>query len=281
MRTVAVGRFSLVLEARDERLEGPLAAAFDGFTAALGGESRPLGLEVSLGLAPTEGLPEQPRLALGPDGLLHDDSEGWALTLDPQQGRGVARLRLWREDAALLRLQLESLARVAVATAAPYAGGLLVHGAALIAPAGERALLFVGASGAGKTTLARRLPAWTVLADDTVWLGRAAGAWEVAGTPFAGKERLPRSGQRAPLAAVVVLAPRLPLALEVLGPAAAFGALVGRVMGFAPGTAGAALTWDLLAELVAARPVLRLASRLEDDVDAPLRGLASAREYVC
>lgn len=69
----------------------------------------------------------------------------------------------------------------------------------------ERGLLFIGESGAGKTTLSTLLPEATVLSDDQVALLCADAGLRVASTPFVGmfgKVIPPRS---APLRAIVAL----------------------------------------------------------------------------
>lgn len=266
--TWAVGGLALHVRVTDARLVEPLSGAFAGYEPDPDGEARAdVEVVVGLGALPERGLPELPRLALA-DGRLVDRSEGWDLTIDPGGRIAHAELRLWRHDPALWRVQLEGLVRVVAASSAPLVDGALVHGCALAAsPAG--AVLFLGASGAGKTTMTRRLPGWTTLADDCAWIERRDGRFYVAGAPFSGKERLPRSGRAHPLLGVVALAPRLDLALAPLPAAQAFFELTSRALWFAPGSPRAAELWALLGAVVDQVPVQRLASSLDDDV-APL-----------
>ncbi len=67
-------------------------------------------------------------------------------------------------------------------------GGLLLHGAG--AEIGGRGCVFLGRSGAGKTTLVRQfagLPLTTVLSDDRVILRPAARGFDAHGTPWPGE----------------------------------------------------------------------------------------------
>jgi len=79
--------------------------------------------------------------------------------------------------------------------------GLLLHAAA------RRGAVFVGNSGAGKTTLfrvlRRRFPSgW--LSDDRVILRRALGRWRVFGTPWHGTDRIAAQGS-SPLSTLFLL----------------------------------------------------------------------------
>ena len=161
------------------------------------------------------------------------------------------------------------LARVAAASALPRRGGLLLHGCAMVPPGAAEATVFVGASGEGKTTMTRRLAGWRVLADDTVvvWSDEEAGGFRVAGTPFAGKERLPRDGRSVPLARLVLLAPGAAAAsFEEVRRGDAFRAVTARVMCFADRGPLVERTLQVTDRLVGVVGVWRLASSLEHDV---------------
>jgi hypothetical protein len=161
----------------------------------------------------------------------------------------------------------------AASVAAVQADALLMHACAMVSPRGE-ASLFLGASGDGKTTMTRRLPGWTALADDSVLLEvpeDEEGAW-VRGTPFAGSERLPRRGERHPLTRIVILEPGAPsLSLTPLRSSERFTAILQRI--FCPLTGGPvpARVVELAARLCGRVPGARLASNLDHDV-APVLG---------
>ena len=175
------------------------------------------------------------------------------------------RVRVGREVGSLFP---KFLLRLATAVAVIEAESLLVHGCAMVDPEG-RAFLFLGASGDGKTTMTRRLPGWSVLADDTVLLSSRAEdkAVLVAGTPFAGSENLPRQGDAYPLCRSVVLVPgAAEFSLSGLSRAEGFQALMKRA--FCPFATGPipgqiASMASVFSERV---PMLRMASSLTHDL---------------
>ena len=84
-------------------------------------------------------------------------------------------------------------------------GGFLMHAASALR--NGRAFLFAGASGAGKTTIARLAPRDVrLLTDEISYVRVEDGGFHACGTPFAGE--IARSGEnlRAPLAAIYLLA---------------------------------------------------------------------------
>ena len=88
------------------------------------------------------------------------------------------------------------------------------------------AVLFVGQSGAGKTTLAMALPPGEVLSDDQVALRLGAGV-TLASTPFVGVLGRTVAPCEGPLRAIVVLDHERRGQLRPLDPSARLGALLG------------------------------------------------------
>jgi len=257
--------------------EAPWDAALDagcvGFTSCEPAtETATFVLEVVLRSGPPpSGTRALPRFTPDADGVLHDRSEAWDATLavtEPARARAELALRLRRTEPHVRRELALAALRCTLATVAPLlpgGGGLLVHGAALATEGG--ALVFVGASGQGKTTMTRRLAGWRVLADDAALVNVTDDGALVAGTPLRGKEGLPRDGHPAPLRGIVVLDKgAAELALTALSPAEATAALVPRVFWYAAAPELEARVLDTIASLVLRVPCWRLSSSLAHDV---------------
>ncbi len=240
------------------------------------------------------GRTDRPRLAEAPDrpvfratagdSVLRDQSHAWdaELGLGPRRLdasfalRDVPLLRDHPFEQAFMRELVSSALRVTLGSAAPLADALLVHGAALVEPASGMAVLFLGPSGAGKTTMARRLPGWQVLADDTVWLARGDGGWVVSGTPLRGKEGNPRSGTPVAVSAVATLVPAAPaLSVTPLTEADAMRELLARIFWCVADARLEAQLVDVAHAVVATLPSVRLMSSLAHDVAPAARELAS------
>jgi hypothetical protein len=133
--------------------------------------------------------------------------------------------------------------------------GAEIHGCGVTDGSG-RGLLFVGQSGAGKTTMARLwegVPGITVLSDDRVILRRVGGGFAMYGTPWHGEAALAESAS-ATLAGVFFLEHAAANALLPLRGAAAATRLF--ACGFPPffDRAGLDFTLDFLGDLVAEVP---------------------------
>jgi len=148
----------------------------------------------SLTLEVRDALGEPPP---GEAGLRRRSSERWTLatgfaeaTVDLARREGAARLAAERAELAALSV-LRALAVLRVLGA----GGLVLHAsAALLA---GRAHVFIGSSGAGKSTALRCLPGATVLAEDMVLLAPEpdSPAWRALGGPAWGAVRAPVPGE--------------------------------------------------------------------------------------
>lgn len=200
-----------------------------------------------------------------------DDSEAWAAELEGFAS-GAPRARFHVRPAVtgehLWGNVTRMVLRAVAATAAVRAHALLLHGCALVDPASGGAVLFVGASGQGKTTMARRLPGWTCLADDTVVVDLQPGAPpRVAGSPFPGKEALPRRGEPHRLERILVLEPGAEeLAVTPLTAAQSFEALIARTFWYVGDGPLVTLVLDEVQALADRVPVARLASGLGHDL---------------
>ncbi|MFO0749854.1 MAG: hypothetical protein U1F43_29915 [Myxococcota bacterium] len=241
-----------------------LADLLDGFDAGppRGAHAR-ADLELELGSA--ERPPDGPRAPsfTSRDGALVDRCEAWHAAIADGAGPVAASFQLYdgRPEAAVRRELVAAALRATLGLAAPRFGALLVHASALATASG--ALVFLGPSGEGKSTLARRLRGWSLLADDASLITPELAC----GTPLRGKEGLPRSGHPHPLRGLVFLekgAPRL--SFQPMSPAAATHALLRRVFWYARSPLHEAQLLDVVARVCEAVPAWRLASSLEHDV---------------
>jgi hypothetical protein len=123
---------------------------------------------------------------------------------------------------------VEYFVRVIYALLAFRAGGLLFHAAGIVRD--NRGYLFFGASGSGKTTVARLSPTDLVLNDDLVLLLPKDQRWIVHATPFWNPTQVqPGGNQHAPVAALLRLVQAPTVALEPMGAGQALAEVIANV----------------------------------------------------
>ncbi len=221
------------------------------------------------------GLPRVPHFRRATGAGLCDSSEGWEAEIVETDeiccNFGLVDVEAFGATVAptLRRLNVAAALRVSLGLAAPMVDGLLLHAAGLVSDGG--ALVFLGASGQGKSTMESRLAGWSLLADDAVLVWREAGRWHATGTMLPGKERAPRMVGRVPLAGLVMLEKgAVELELEPLSAAAALASVMPRVLFHAdPDERVLSLALGLAAET----PAYVLRSGLEHEVASMLREL--------
>jgi hypothetical protein len=141
-------------------------------------------------------------------------------------------------------------------------GGFLVHAASSVR--NQRAFLFAGVSGAGKTTISRLAPPDVTLLTDEISYVRTAtepvnGHPYVAfGTPFAGELAQIGENLRAPVAGVYLLAKGPENHMEAVGEAAAARALLRNILFFAQDADLVRLVFQSALDFVRRVPVSRL-----------------------
>jgi hypothetical protein len=181
--------------------------------------------------------------------------------LNPRTGRGSVR-----QNAN--PYSLDSVLRILHSLIVAGRGGFLLHAASAICRApnasfsasfNDRAYLFSGVSGAGKTTMTRLAPAdITLLTDEISYLRPSADGYSAFGTPFAGE--LAKAGENctAPVAALFFLEQGPENRVDELSPAEAVRRLMRNILFFAEDQA---LVEKLLAtacDFVARVPIRRL-----------------------
>jgi hypothetical protein len=136
-------------------------------------------------------------------------------------------------------------------------GGFLLHAASAVR--NERAFIFSGLSGAGKTTISRLAPPdVTLLTDEVSYLRHTGDGYRAFGTPFAGE--LARVGENvaAPVAAVYLLAKGADNRIDPVPSAEAAQLLLRNVLFFAEEPQLVRRVFAAACEFVARVPVHRL-----------------------
>ncbi|MFT7583034.1 MAG: hypothetical protein ACI9MR_004720 [Myxococcota bacterium] len=274
-----LGALHLEASAEHPKLSGPLESACSAFSGSTDQMVASVILTVSMDMSGARKHNDRtPDFALstGSDGALADSSEAWEATLRPVASDGDTphhytadvHFRDLSDEPVVWQRAVEGALRVLVATLAPVAGALLLHGAALVPKGdGAGATVFLGASGAGKTTMTQRLPTWSRLSDDTVWVAKESGAWVVRGTPFRGKEGLARNGRAVALERIIFLTPHAEnLRLTEVGVGEGYFALLQRLLWFCAEKSRTEDVCGRLAAITSDVPLQRLASSLDHDV---------------
>lgn len=170
--------------------------------------------------------------------------------LDPHARRG--RIRQSANP-----YSIDTLLRIVHTLALAPEGGLLMHAASVVR--GGEALVFTGASGAGKTTLSRLAPPGTaVLTDEVSYLRRDGAGYSAHGTPFAGELARPGENTRAPLAAIYLLHHAAENRVEPVAAAVAARAILSNVLFFAEDPVLVKAVFAAALELAERVPVRRL-----------------------
>jgi hypothetical protein len=147
-----------------------------------------------------------------------DSARGFPVYLESPANAPAASSRFsYQLDDALLCLEkdaahfrgvrheyaLDSLLRILLTQLLLPHNGLLSHAATILHDG--CAYVFMGRSGAGKSTVASLSPPGNVLTDEISLLRRDAENWFAYGTPFWGEFRADGANRRAPLAAIFSL----------------------------------------------------------------------------
>ncbi|RCK75725.1 MAG: hypothetical protein ANABAC_1016 [Anaerolineae bacterium] len=189
--SIKVGPFSIGLTTDDEKFCARLAGFYQEFLT----EQEPI-LTIQTKISQEKGeIPALP--TINPDKIVFD-APGYRGELN------------WFEKSAFLELGgkealvgCDYFLRVTVAVVAYHAGGILFHAAGVEREG--KAYLFIGHSGAGKTTTARNSPPGSVLNDDLLILYPSADGWVAYATPFYNPTQVrPRPGS-APIQKILYL----------------------------------------------------------------------------
>ncbi|MFO0606545.1 MAG: hypothetical protein U0324_25460 [Polyangiales bacterium] len=261
-------------------IDGPCApdhveARFGAYRAPAGPDAIELRVRLVDGWRP----PRPPSVPYpGAEGTLRDDGSVYFLREtdallwrpDARRAEGERVGGLSTRPAVVDATPLDTPLRLILSHELPARGGLLVHAAGYGDPRG--AVVFMAATGGGKTTTTRKLPHDRVLSDDQVALRREEGTWWAYALPFVGEYARATAPQRRPLRAIALLEKAPSLSLTRVAPGEALARVLRCTVRFVRGGDASALL-SLAADLTAATPVWRLALAKDDPVDGALEAL--------
>ena len=220
---IAIGGVTVRVQTADPAFAEMLEARYAGFTAA----SETADYEFDVELAPV-GRPvsADSDLSVRRIGRLWEIERGdFHATCDPDSRR--VRIRQSANP-----YSLDSVLRIVHTLALAERGGFLLHAASAIRD--DRAFVFAGVSGAGKTTMTRLAPAdATLLTDEISYVRYDDGAYWAYGTPFAGELAKVGENVKAPIAAIYLLAQGPEHRVDEIPRAEALRALMRDVLFFA------------------------------------------------
>ena len=125
---------------------------------------------------------------------------------------------------------LDSLTRILLSVLLAPECGFLLHAATVLR--NQRAYVFTGKSGAGKSTVAGLSPAGSVLTDEISLLKFVDGEWHAFGTPFWGEFRAAGANVHAPIAGIYFLNQALTDRVEAISARTAVRALLPNTLFF-------------------------------------------------
>ena len=155
---------------------------------------------------------------------------------------------------------LDSLLRILLSFVLLPRRGFLLHAASVVRDG--RAYVFVGRSGAGKSTVASLSPPGSVLTDEISLLRFSDGHWHAHGTPFWGEFRAAGMNQRYPVAGIYLLSQDQKDRIEPLSTKDIVKALLPCVLFFTSRKAAHEVLFQMLLYLAKQIPCYRLSFRL-------------------
>jgi hypothetical protein len=154
---------------------------------------------------------------------------------------------------------LDSLLRILLSWILLRHAGFLLHAAKVVR--NGRAYVFMGRSGAGKSTVAALSPAGSVWTDEISLLRREKGEWRAYGTPFWGEFRAAGSNSSAPVAGIFGLGQARENRVEALGPVGLLRNILPNVLFFSGDAAANQHLLEILGRAVKEIPGYNLAFR--------------------
>lgn len=219
---VVIGGRGIQIAVNDPVLESVLRAQYAGFIEPDGHDS--IRLRVDVG--PPLGVdPEADIQVRRERGRWLIDRGDFHASYDPSARAAII-------DRTTGPYGIDSVIRIIHSLVLAEEQGILLHAASVIR--GDRAFVFAGPSGVGKTTISRLARGDDhLLTDEISYLRRSSGTWTAFGTPFAGELARPGQNRQAPVAAIFLLHHGEENRLTALARAAATRAILRNVLFFA------------------------------------------------
>ena len=190
------------------------------------------------------------------DDKISFQGQGYSGWIDLKDGEGFLELH-----SAYPVEEIDYFLRIAFAWLIFKSGGMLFHAAGVRHL--ERAFVFFGPSGAGKTTVAQLSADYEVMNDDLLMLQFHNGKWWATSTPFTNPSQVAPAPGTAPLVGLYRLVQDQEVSLESMPAAEATAAVLSCVPLIAAVPAFAMELISRCSSLVRAMPVYRLHFRKE------------------
>jgi hypothetical protein len=245
---VEIGGMPILFRTRDSSFRELLASRYTGFMSSL--PNPKFEFEVELVAPSAEMESEDDAQVQMQDGLWHLRRGDFRAQWDPRDGRGHIRQ-------SSNPYSIDSVLRIVHTLILAREGGFLLHAASAIRD--DRAFLFSGISGAGKTTISRLAPSDVILLTDEVsYVRREATGYHACGTPFAGELARVGANCSAPVATLFLLEKGSENKIEVVSSAEAVRCLLRNILFFAEDAELVGMIFRSACDFVDRVPVRRL-----------------------
>jgi hypothetical protein len=245
---VEIGGMPILFRTRDSSFRELLASRYTGFMSSL--PNPKFEFEVELVAPSAEMESEDDAQVEMQDGLWHLRRGDFRAQWDPRDGRGHIRQ-------SSNPYSIDSVLRIVHTLILAGEGGFLLHAASAIRD--DRAFLFSGISGAGKTTISRLAPSDVILLTDEVsYVRRDATGYHACGTPFAGELARVGANCSAPVGTLFLLEKGPENKIEVVASAEAVRCLLRNILFFAEDAELVGMIFRSACDFVDRVPVRRL-----------------------
>lgn len=206
---LSIGRVPLRLHVTDARIFSEASERYRGFAAS---EAQPYSIYLK------DSFPENGR---NPEFAYDFAAQNAALRAFSAESQFIGAKNAYAFD---------SLLRILLSWALLRRTGFLLHAATVVR--NDRAYIFTGRSGAGKSTVAALSPAGSVWTDEISLLRREKGEWRAYGTPFWGEFRAGDTNTSAPIAGIFRLVQAEENRVKPLRPVEFLRAMISNVLFF-------------------------------------------------